>query len=198
MGRKIKNIRSLKGVNQNPFKKELLEDFQVIKKREYIDQEGRRGVTNTIVNREDEVVGESRFFRYKKYDSEQFAKVFVSRISAMWDMSKTASRVFSYILSILPKDKDTIYMDVSSAKEFTTYKNDASIWNGMKWLMENDFIAKSDRTNIYFINPTIFFNGDRVAFVDILIKDHKKKILNQENPSRCDQKKYLSASSGLV
>lgn len=179
MTKKIENIRSLKGVEKNPFKKELLQDFQAVKKREYIDQEGQRGVVNTIISRDGESVGESRFFRYKKYDPEQFAKIFVSRVSAMWDMPKPASRVFSYVLSMLPKDKDTIYMDINGAKKFTKYGNDTSVWNGIKWLMENDFLAKSDRTNIYFINPTIFFNGDRAAFVDMIIKEDKSPNSNQ-------------------
>lgn len=192
MAREIKNIRSLKGVDKNPFKRELLEDFQVVKKREYIDQAGQKGVTNTIISRDGEEVGESRFFRYKKYDSEQFAKVFVNRVSAMWDMPKPASRVFSYILSILPKDKDTIYMDINSTKKFTKYSNDASVWSGIKWLMENDFLAKSDRMNIYFINPTIFFNGDRAAFVDVLIKDDKKENPNQTDLFRANEQKFLA------
>jgi len=190
--KEIRNIRSVKGEAKNPFRKELLEDFQVVKKREYIDQAGQKGVTNTIISRDGQEVGESRFFRYKKYDPEQFAKVFVSRVTAMWDMPKPASRVFSYILKILPKDKDTIYFDMKDCLKYTKYNNETSVWNGIRWLMMNDFVAKSDRTNLYFINPTIFFNGDRSAFVDVLIKDNKKENPNQTDLFRNTEQTFLN------
>jgi len=185
---KISNIRSLSGHDRNPFRKELLEQFEPVKKREYISQEGDKGVANIITSRDGEVVGESRFFRYKTYDSHQFAKVFTSRVTAMWDMPKPASRIFSYILTILVKDKDEIYFDANDAMKYTEYSSQGSIWQGVKWLLENDFIAKAHRTNVYYINPTIFFNGDRAAFVDLIIREDQPKAANPDQLSIFENK----------
>lgn len=176
---KIKNIRQTEKHEKNPFRKELLEDFQVVKKREYMNVDGDRGVQNLVVTRDSEVVGESRFFRYRRYDPEQFAKVFTRRVTAMWDMPKPAGRMFSFVLSVLPKDNDEIYIDVKDAMQFADYKTEKSIWEGIKWLLENEFLAKSTKTNFYFINPTIFFNGDRAAFVDLIVKENIQAATNQ-------------------
>lgn len=167
---KIKNIRQSEKHEKNPFRKELLDEFQVVKKREYMEPSGDRGVQNLVISRDGEAIGESRFFRFRKYDPEQFAKVFTSRVTAMWDMPKPASRMFSFVLSILPKEKDEIYLDIKEAMKFCDYKTEKSAWEGIKWLLENGFLAKSIRTNWYFTNTTIFFNGDRAAFVDLIIK----------------------------
>jgi len=176
---KIKNIRQSEKHEKNPFRKELLEDFRTVKKREYINADGDRRVQNLVIDGDGQAIGESRFFRYKKYDPEQFAKVFTRRVTAMWDMPKPAGRMFSFVLSILPKDNDEIYIDVKEAMQFADYKTEKSIWEGIKWLLENEFLAKSTKTNFYFINPTIFFNGNRAAFVDMIVKENNKPDSNQ-------------------
>lgn len=171
MYKKIKNIRQSERHEKNPFTQELLEDFRVVKKREYMNTEGDKGVQNLVISGNDEVVGESRFFRYRTYDPEQFAKVFTRKVTAMWDMPKPAGRMFSFVLSTLPKEKDEIYIDIKEAMQFADYKTEKSIWEGIKWLLENGFLAKSIRTNFYFINCTIFFNGNRAAFVEMIVKN---------------------------
>ena len=59
------DLRKMKGLRENPFHEELLDEFKVTKKREYLS--GDKGVQQLIVNNEDQIIGESRFFRIKKY-----------------------------------------------------------------------------------------------------------------------------------
>lgn len=176
---KIKDLRKVKGVADNPFATALLEEFQSVTRREYLNSDRSKGVVNNITDSHNNLLGESRFFRVKKVDTATFTKVFTDKVSALWDMPSNATRVFAYIQTILHPNKDTIYFLPSEAQEKTNY-TEATVWKGVKWLMENDFIAKSNKPYIYFINPTIFFNGDRVAFVEVI---EKQRPAGNSNPN---------------
>jgi hypothetical protein len=47
----------------------------------------------------------------------------------------------------------------------TGYKSKKTIFTGLSELLENKFIARGNHPYKYFINPTIFFNGDRITFL---------------------------------
>ena len=184
------SIRSLEKYDINPFRKELLEEFAPVKKREYVSQDGKNGVQNILVaNGTGEVIGESRLFRYKTVDTEQFTKIFTKRVAAIFDMTKPASRVFAYLQNVLPVGKDELYFDIIECKEFTGYTSVTSIWAGVKWLIENEFIARNRKTNFLFINSTIFFNGDRVAFVEVLTKRKKDDSIPENQMNMFEQTK---------
>jgi hypothetical protein len=46
--------------------------------------------------------------------------------------------------------------------------SETTLSRGLVNLANNQIVAKSTKTNIYFINPNILFNGDRVAFSTVL------------------------------
>ena len=94
-------------------------------------------------------------------------------------MPHAASRVLTYIAVMLQKDRDRFYFNPTKAMKFCKYKGVRSIWTGVKWLIKNYFIAKSVDTNVYFINPTVMFNRDRVAFVEYLIQSKEKENLRR-------------------
>ena len=173
------DLRKMKGLRENPFHEELLDEFKVTKKREYLS--GDKGVQQLIVNNEDQIIGESRFFRIKKYDNEKFTKIFTARMTNMWDMIPSATRVYSYILTNLPKESTEMYLFIEDVKKFTRYKAENSVWRGINWLITNNFIAKSYKPGFYWLNPTLFFNGDRVAFVEMIVKDPTIQNTKQKN-----------------
>lgn len=46
--------------------------------------------------------------------------------------------------------------------EMTGYKSTRSVWEGLAELLDKGFIARSRKTHIYYINPEMAFNGDRL------------------------------------
>ena len=59
--------------------------------------------------------------------------------------------------------------------------SDRTFHNGLKELIEKGFL-KPKLPNQFWVNPALFFKGDRVAFMrEYRIKDHSTKALDQEN-----------------
>ncbi len=170
---------------ENPFKTELLEEMKVVQKRQWVGQSTKlemKGVENQLVlNPDGEKVGETRLFSVQKVDSEQFTKLYTTKLKVLWDMPANAVRVFTYIMDILKPNKDEFYFDEEDALKKTGYKGYKSLWQGRAWLIKKDFIAYSSRPYIYYINPTVFFNGDRLVIAEAYIKQDKK-----DNPNQLD------------
>jgi hypothetical protein len=65
--------------------------------------------------------------------------------------------------------------------EHTHYKSIKPIYAALASLMGAKIIARGYNENVYFINPMIVFNGDRVSFVRSYVK---KKRLKPGNPQQ--------------
>ncbi|RZK31742.1 MAG: hypothetical protein EOO61_17670 [Hymenobacter sp.] len=59
--------------------------------------------------------------------------------------------------------------------EHTKYKSVKQIYDGLASLLECKIIARGYNEYTYFINPLVFFNGDRVSFVRTYVKKKKGK-----------------------
>jgi hypothetical protein len=49
------------------------------------------------------------------------------------------------------------------------------VYDGLASLLECKIIARGYNEYTYFINPLVFFNGDRVSFVRTYVKKRKTK-----------------------
>ena len=184
----ITHLKQLKGLRKNPFIKELRVDLQNSekKRRQWVkafDENGQRSVQNTVINTNGEVVAETRLVNIKRVEEKQFAKIYTERIKMIWEMPAPATKVFSYFLAHLKPNQDEIFIMEEDIKEFCDYTSSNPIYKGIKWLIMNEFIAKSYKTNWYYINPTIFFNGDRLIFIE----GYYKKNPNENE----DERQYL-------
>lgn len=128
-----------------------------------------------IVNGETGEIDDTLFIAIKKeLDKEQFVKLFHNQLQSIFELSKKALKVFAYIASIT-EYTDKIIFEIEKCKNFTGYSSKATVLNGVAELLEKEFIAKSSITNIYYINPQIFYRGDRL----VLISDFKKVKLKE-------------------
>ena len=76
--------------------------------------------------------------------------------------------------------EDKIYLNYNSVKEYFETQNAKSpakstYMTSLAELVEKGFIAPSINPNLYFTNPAIFFNGDRVRFVTEIRKKKSKQ-----------------------
>jgi len=125
------------------------------------------GSTNKILM--DSTTGETEgitlMHKYKEVDKTTFVKLFVDEVSALFDLTKAGLKTFGYILSCLEPNKDTIYIYLPGLMEFAKWNSTKQVYRGLGELIANKIIAPSVMPNIWFINPNIVFNGDRIAFV---------------------------------
>jgi hypothetical protein len=114
--------------------------------------------------------------RFIEVEEEKFAKLYLSQFSSFWELSKPAIRVFGYILTKLEPKKDFFLFDMDLCIEYTKYTQRNHILTGLSGLIEAGIIARSSKHYIYFINPMIIFNGDRVTFAKTYIKKRTEKL----------------------
>lgn len=179
--KKIEGIRNIVKCTENPFLK--LKDG-IIK----IDQERRQilaGTTkNILVNSETGATeGITLLARYKEVDTTQFVKLFINQVSLFYDLSKAGIRVFSYVLQCMQINKDEIHINIPKLMESCGYKTKVQAYKGLAELVKSQIIAQTIESNIWYINPHVVFNGDRVMFItEYRKKERSNKQLSLEMP----------------
>ena len=105
-------------------------------------------------------------------DEEHFVKIFAEGVKAAFDLNRTANRVFQAVLKAYQTEKLTGgYADCVTLFWFDDGLNGAKIGmseatfhRGLKELIAKEFLSPK-MPNVYWVNPALFFKGDRVAFV---------------------------------
>lgn len=103
-------------------------------------------------------------------DKDKFVKVYVENIAEMFDLPKYAYKLFHYILQQIEQGTDEIYLYPKDVCVACEWKSTNQFDKALIVLTHRRFLAKSYRTYWWYINPTIFFNGDRVAFIRMIRK----------------------------
>lgn len=119
-----------------------------------------------------EIIGSSIIHTIEERDEAHFVKVFAEGVRAAFDLSKTGARVFHSVLMEYQKAKMTGgYSDIVRLFWFGDGLEGRSIgmskytFNaGLKELLEKQFLFPR-APNEYWVNPALFFKGDRVAFL---------------------------------
>jgi len=160
--------------DENPFIEKAITEIQesTIKKKVFI--KGNRSIMNHVINNDGEVMGYSTFLRNIEVDESQFVKFYLARFSSFFDLSKSAFKVFGYILNrCIIANQDIFYIDFEEAKKYTNYSADNHIRTGLSSLVEHGIIARSRNPYKYYLNPLVVFNGDRITFAETYIRKKK-------------------------
>jgi hypothetical protein len=112
-----------------------------------------------------DVTGMAMLHKYKEVDKNQFIKIYIDEVKSLFDLSKTGIRAFNYVLSCMLINKDEIYLNIHKLVEYAEWSNTSQAYKGLGELIANKIIAPSVEPNIWFINPNVIFNGDRIAFI---------------------------------
>ena len=134
------------------------------------------------VSDEGESVQHSGIHIVEHVDKDEFVKLYTKNVKAIFDLKPTSQKVLQYLMSELQKtpNADAIYLAWVGADEYFSAENLSvsrpSFQRSMKELLEKGFIAESFKPNMFWFNPHLFFNGDRMTF----IKEFRRKSL-QEN-----------------
>ena len=120
----------------------------------------------------------------RKVEANEFLKVYVGGIAALFGLSKAGQKVFSLLYSQLSgtegKDKDTVTLYYAALPKDIQEKISYRVFNkGINDLIEVGFIAESLVPSQFYINPTYIFNGNRLAVINLyerLDSNEEKKI----------------------
>lgn len=114
--------------------------------------------------------------QYHEIDQESFVKIYRKQVSVFFDLSRTGNKVLGFVLSKVEKDTDEIYIYIPDLMEYCEWGEKRQAYRGLAELTSANIIWPSTKPNIWFINPSVLFNGNRVAF----IQQYKIK---SQNPS---------------
>lgn len=173
---------------ENPFIEGALEviNNNIVKKYRNSTNTGEKAILKAVDN-EGEILGHTSFVRQIEVDEEQFTKFYLSQFSAFWDLKSQAIKVFGYIMTRLQPKQDMFIFLESECMEYTGYKSQSSIRIGLGSLVENEIIARGPADSLYFINPMVVFNGDRVTFAKTYVKKRKQKVIDPNQTSFLEQ-----------
>lgn len=180
MSRKFKT--NLKTIVPSPQENPLVEPQSIETKRRYVTS-GR--ADKLISASTGEYIGSSVIRTIEERDDAEFVKVFAGGVAASYELSKTAQRVFQVVLNQYQKTPMSRgYADCVNLYWFGDGLDGESIGmskytfnRGLRELLDKKFLYPKD-TVAYWVNPALFFKGDRVTFVK---EYRKKKAENEKN-----------------
>lgn len=175
--------RKLPRFKANPFVDDvLLSQLSGLKKKFITIEE-----PSAIVDMQTGEISPARLQAVKEIrtDKEQFVKLFTTHLTAFFELTSNSIKVLQYVFYTAQNNAmndDKVYLCLIDAQDYFTNQSknlsQAAYYRGMKELVSNGFIAESTSTNIYFINPKIFFNGDRVEFITRFTIEDKPKTID--------------------
>lgn len=167
---------------ENPFLKDAVEQIQngIVKKYKKTSGTSKNAILQAV-NSDGEVIGHTSFIQQIEVDEQQFTKLYLSHFSAFFDLKSQAIRVFGYIMTRLTPKQDMFIFLMHECLEYTGYKTEKSVFIGLGSLVENNIIARGPADTLYFINPMVIFNGDRVTFAKTYVKKQSSRGLKDPN-----------------
>lgn len=138
-----------------------------------------------LISTNGDVKGHTILAVKKKVDKAQFMKFYYEAFRDLYNLSKSALRVFGFIAETVRRtpNKDTFMIDFELCGNITTYSR-KTINSALAELIGNKFIARGPNPYIYYLNPTIFFNGDRLTLLETYeLDEESKKQIELKDPS---------------
>jgi hypothetical protein len=135
-----------------------------------------------------EVVAETYFVSTKKVDKEQFVKLYLTQIKNLFDLTQTAYKMIFYLTTLLKPNKDEVYLFVPDVMEFCQWSSKPRVYKAIKELIKYEIIAPSWKPNIYYINPQILFNGDKLVLIQKYQIDDNWSQINPTLPAIMPEK----------
>jgi hypothetical protein len=106
--------------------------------------------------------GGAMVYEWEEVDKERFVKLYLAGLKQAAGLSKAGMAVFELVYNQLQNHpgQDTVTLSILTAgMKKTTY------YNGLRELLENQFLFRSPYDGTFFVNIRFMFNGDRLAFV---------------------------------
>ncbi len=164
--RKLSNLT--RRYNENPFIGSRAE-YKRSKKRTVI-----KGGKMIVDSETGEVEDMAEITQVHEVDSERFVKLYTAHLKQIFSLKSSALQMLQVVLTQVQENvgKDTILLNVKIMEKYFTSidvkpVSPRTFYRAIDELISKAFIAPSaDSRDLFFINPNLFFNGDRVRIVN--------------------------------
>ena len=137
---------------------------------------------NVLINNETGEVLGTHVTTYKRVDTEKFIKLFTQNIALTFELKSAGIKAFNVLMWTMQEkslDRDLVPLDKFVLEDFLEQNklrlSQATFWRGLAELEKSQIIAKNVRQGWYYINPNFIFNGDRIAFTQIIEKKKNQR-----------------------
>ncbi len=168
---KMSDEKSLKALRRDfsPTVNPLLESTTVTMKRRYVSTGRGRDLLDPSTG---EVTGVSIIRVVEERDDAEFVKVFAEGVKASFGLSRTGARVFQAVLDAYQResmaggyaDSVRLFWFGDGLDGQAIGMSERTYQRGLKELIQKRFLAPKS-VESFWVNPALFFKGDRVAFV---------------------------------
>lgn len=162
----LRDIKSRYSPDVNP----LMESLVVPTKKSRVSS--GLGQTPLIDGQTGEVVATTVIHQITEVDTEQFVKVFLAGINAIYELTRPGQRVFQAVLA--EYERTDMHSGFAAAVALAWFDgglsgraidmSEKTFNRGLRELLDKGFIAPKT-PGLFWVNPSLFFKGDRVRFV---------------------------------
>lgn len=125
----------------------------------------------------------------KLVDDAEFVKVFATGVAGIYDLNAPGKKVFGFLLEMVQQNPNTdrIFLHFMDALEEPWKISKPVFFRGMAELIDKNFVAPSDRQNMFFLNPLMVWNGDRFRFVTEYARESAREAKAAANAAKEQQ-----------
>lgn len=182
---------NLKKLVYNPDFNPLLEPQNITVKKRFVKTGSSAELVNTSTG---EVAQVSTIYTVNQRDDASFVKVFAAGVAAAFELQRTSSRVFQAVLQ--EYERAPMRAGFAEFVELAWFNDglcgqsidmsEKTFQRGLKELLMKKFLSPRS-PNTYWVNPSLFFKGDRVRF----ITEYRRSKREAEAKTNSDQQKEL-------
>ena len=128
-----------------------------------------------------EAMQHSGIHRIEHVDEDKFVKLFTQNIKLFFDLTAPSQKILQCVIATLQNhpNADGISLPWFTVDDFSQQHDlkisKSSFHRGLKEMLQKGFIAESELPHFYWINPHLFFNGNRMVFITEYRKTEKSK-----------------------
>lgn len=173
----INSIRQAPKFEENPFIESAIKEIEsnLVYKQKYGTRTDEKGIVTTVDHNTGEVF-QTSFLRRVEVDEDKFAKLYVQQLALLNNLSNAGIRVLGYLLTAIKPNAGEFVLHKDKCMQHCGYKTLKPVYKGLTELVNANIIARSSTEAVFFINPLVVFNGNRVVFATEYIKKHNPSL----------------------
>ena len=179
-----KSLKAMRHELMSPLVNPLVEPQEIRTKRRLVKSGRSEDLVNPATG---EVSGVAAIHQVEERDDAEFVKVFAAGVSASYDLTKTAQRVFQVVLDQYQRtpmskgfaDSIELFWFGDGIEGRDVGMSERTFRRGLIELLEKRFLYPKTSSS-YWTNPALFFKGDRVMF----IKEYRRRKASADQEAR--------------
>lgn len=186
MARAYKPKTHLDKLQYSPTVNPLITPQQITTKRRLVKSGRSEDLVNPATG---EITGVAAIHQIEERDDAEFVKVFAAGVTASYDLSKTAQRVFQVVLDQYQRtpmsrgyaDAVNLFWFGNGIEGRDVGMSEDTFKKGLRELLDKGFLYPKDSAS-FWTNPALFFKGDRVMF----IKEYRRRRTSADEQARAE------------